>query len=74
MNTQTTEWEEASRALKQNVAVMPSGQELTIRQIIGEPTWAPLQRKTRHHFGRHVRRNLEQHGLVFSHMAGRALA
>ncbi|WP_321838229.1 hypothetical protein [Pseudomonas kulmbachensis] len=26
MNTQTTEWEEASRALKQNVAVMPSGQ------------------------------------------------
>ncbi|OZY38772.1 hypothetical protein CJF35_02340 [Pseudomonas lundensis] len=73
MNTQIAEWDEASRVLKQNVAVMPLGQEFTIRQIIGKPSWAPLQRKTRHDFGRHVRRNLEQYGLVFARMAGRVL-
>jgi hypothetical protein len=71
--TQIAEWDEASRVLKQNVAVIPLGQGFTIRQIIGETAWAPLQRKTRHHFGRHVRRNLEQYGLVFAHMAGRVL-
>ncbi|MDT4869536.1 hypothetical protein FQZ97_1045710 [compost metagenome] len=71
--TQIAEWNEASRVLKQNVAAMPLGEEFTIRQIIGEEAWAPLQRATRHHFGRHVRRNLEQYGLVFARMAGRVL-
>lgn len=71
--TQIAEWNEASRILKQNVAVMPLGQEFTIRQIIGEAVWAPLQCTTRHDFGRHVRRNLEQYGLVFARMAGRVL-
>lgn len=73
MNTQIAEWDKVSRVLNQNVAVMPLGQEFTIREIIGEPAWAPLQRKTRHDFGRHVRRNLEQYGLVFARMAGRVL-
>ncbi|BAP45446.1 CTP synthase [Pseudomonas sp. StFLB209] len=73
MNIQITEWDEVSRILKQNVAIIPLGQEFTARQIIGEPAWAPLQRKTRHDFGRHVRRNLEQYGLVFARMAGRVL-
>ncbi len=73
MNIQIAEWDEVSRVLKQNIAVVPPGQEFTIRQIIGEPAWAPLQRKTRHDFGRHVRRNLEQYGLVFARMAGRVL-
>ncbi len=69
--TQITEWNEASRVLRQNVAAMPSGQEHTIREIIGEEAWEPLQRTTRHHFGKHVRRNLEHYGLVFARMAGR---
>lgn len=71
--TQIAEWNEASRVLKQNVAAVPLGQEFTIRQIIGEIAWAPLQRETRHHFGRDVRRNLEQYGLVVAGMAGRVL-
>jgi len=71
--TQIAGWDEASRVLKQNIAVTPLGQEFTIRQIIGEVTWEPLQHKTRHDFGRHVRRNLEQYGLVFARKAGRVL-
>lgn len=73
MNIQIAEWDEVSRVLKPNAAAMPLGQELTIRQIIGELAWAPLQRTTRHDFGRHVRRNLEHYGLVFARMAGRVL-
>jgi len=42
MNIQIAEWDEVSRVLKQNIAVVPPGQEFTIRQIIGEPAWAPL--------------------------------
>ncbi|AZV24456.1 hypothetical protein CT157_00030 [Pseudomonas syringae] len=71
--TQIAGWDEASRVLKQTIAVTPLGQEFTIRQIIGEVAWAPLQHKTRHDFGRHVRRSLEQYGLVFARKAGRVL-
>ena len=72
MNTlQTSVWDKASQTLKHNVAAMPLGQERKIREIIGEVTWAPLQRSTRHRFGKHVRANLEHYGLVFARMAGR---
>ncbi|MBC3382977.1 hypothetical protein J2Y39_003075 [Pseudomonas sp. 2957] len=69
--TQTSDWDKASETLKHNVAAMPLGQERKIREIIGEVTWAPLHRSTRHRFGKHVRANLEHYGLVFARMAGR---
>ena len=72
MNTkQASDWDKASETLKHNVAAMPLGQERKIREIIGEVLWAPLQRTTRHRFGKHVRANPEHYGLLFARMAGR---
>ncbi|MBC3363492.1 hypothetical protein [Pseudomonas sp. SWRI154] len=68
--TQASHWDKASETLKHNVAAMPFGQERKIREIIGERPWAPLQRTTRHRFGKHVRANPERYGLVFARMAG----
>lgn len=69
--TQTSDWDNVSETLKHNVAAMPLGQERKIREIIGEEPWAPLQRTTRHRFGKYVRANPERYGLVFARMAGR---
>lgn len=68
---QITEWNEALQALKQNLTGTVPEQEFTIREIIGETAWTPLQRTTRHRLGKHVRKNIDQFGLVFARMAGR---
>lgn len=70
-NMQTSAWDKASDTLKKNISAMPLGQASKIRDIIGEVTWAPLQRTTRHRFGKNVRANLEHYGLVFAGIAGR---
>ncbi|WP_025131904.1 hypothetical protein [Pseudomonas sp. PH1b] len=67
---QTSAWDLVSAALKHNVTLLPAGQERTIRQIIGEDLWQPLQRKNRHRFGKSVRANLDHYGLVFVRKAG----
>lgn len=67
---QTSAWDKASDALKENVAALPAGQERKIRDIIGEALWTPLQRTTRHRLGKHVRANLEHYGLVYVRKAG----
>lgn len=67
---QDTLWDKATKALKDGVAAMPAGTESKIRDIIGEVTWQPLERTTRHRFGKHVRANLDHYGLVFVRKAG----
>ncbi|BCQ61787.1 hypothetical protein SAMN03159355_00044 [Pseudomonas sp. NFPP10] len=67
---QTSAWDQAAIALKQNAAKLPAGYQGKVRQIIGETLWEPLQRTTRHRFGKHVRANLEHYGLVFVGKAG----
>lgn len=69
-DVQGTVWDKASKKLKDGVAAMPAGQESKIRDIIGEATWKPLERATRHRFGKHVRANLDHYGLVFVRKAG----
>lgn len=70
---QITEWKEALQALKQNLTGTSSEREFTIREIIGETAWAPLERTIRHRLGKYVRSNLDQFGLVFARMAGRII-
>jgi hypothetical protein len=70
-DAQATHWDKASEALKKNASALPLGQEAKIRDIIGEDIWSPLQRTTRHRFGKHVRKNLDGYGLIFARMAGR---
>ncbi|WP_454253661.1 hypothetical protein [Pseudomonas sp. Marseille-Q7302] len=67
---QTSAWDRASMTLIENVTKMPIGQEQKISKIIGVEHWTPLQFKTRHRFGKHVRANLEHYGLVFVRKAG----
>lgn len=69
-NLKTLAWDKASVVLIENAAKMPIGQERKISEIIGVEHWAPLQFKTRHRFGKHVRANLEHYGLVFVRKAG----
>lgn len=69
-NVQSTAWDEASNKLKAGIKAMPAGKESKIRDIIGEITWKPLERTTRHRFGKYVRANLDHYGLVFVRKAG----
>jgi len=69
-DVQGTVWDKASKKLKDGVAAMPTGKESKIRDIIGETIWKPLERTTRHRFGKHVRANLDHYGLVFVRKAG----
>jgi len=69
-NLQNSVCDKASKELKQSVAAMPVAKESKIRDLIGEVTWAPLERKTRHRLGKHVRANLDHYGLVFVRKAG----
>lgn len=66
----TSAWNDASNALKQNAASMPRDQKRTIRKIIGETLWTPLQWPTRHRLGKHVRAHLDAYGLVHAGKKG----
>lgn len=66
----TPEMRTADAELKKNVPAMLAGAAFKIRQIIGEPSWGPLDRTSRHQLGKYVRANLAEYGLVYVGKAG----